>query len=343
MMKLWQRLAILIACLVVVTLIVLWLHDWHAPRWSTTRTRAERGDTRAQFDLGSAYFYGKGPKQDYVQALHWYRLAADGGEARAEDALGYMYLTGRGVPLDYAEGLRWYKRAAEHGNAKGQFDLATVYDDGIGVPPDYAEANHWFRKSADQNYPKAQDAIGYMYYAGKGLPQDYGQALFWYRKAAEQGYAKAEFDLASLYYKGLRAPQDYAEARRWYIKAAKQGNGDARQALALLGMESSTATKLEYIELLGGLFLGIWVLMDVLSHPGRHWDLRQAALLLLGLVCFGISGMNLYVIFQGGLLYCSYPLAFHIVKRSLIGIAILIFVTVVLPAKKRPNALPRAT
>src|SRR5579872_3584748 len=35
----------------------------------------------------------------------------------------------------------------------------------------------------------------------------------------------------------------------------------------------------------------------------------------------------------GGLGYCAYPLAFHIVKRVLIGIAIVITVTVVLPAK----------
>jgi hypothetical protein len=339
-MKFWRTVAALIACAGVVALLLVWLHNRQATQWSATRTRAERGDAKAQSDLASTYYYGTGIPQDYAEALRWYKMAADQGEPSAEDALAYVYFTGRGVSQDYAEALRWYKRAAEHGSAKGQFDLGTVYDDGVGIPPDYVEASRWFRKAADQNYAKAQDAIGYMYYAGRGLPQDYAQAFSWYRKAAEQGYPKAEFDLATMYYKGRGTPPDKTEARSWYIKAAKQGNADARQALTLLGTESSRVTKLEYIELVGGLFVGVWVLMDVLLHDRKHWGLRKSALLALGFACLGIAGMNLYVVLQDGLLYCSHPLAFHVVRRSLIGIAILIFATVVLPAKKNSNALP---
>ena len=47
-----------------------------------------------------------------------------------------------------------------------------------------------------------------------------------------------------------------------------------------------------------------------------------------------ISGMNLYTILHGGLGYCAYPVAFRVVKRILIGTAVMIIVTVVLPAKK---------
>jgi hypothetical protein len=177
-----------------------------------------------------------------------------------------------------------------------------------------------------------------MYYAGRGVPQDYSQAFFWYRKAAEQGYAKAEFDLSSMYYKGLGTSQDYAEARRWCIKAAKQGNADGQQALGLFGTQSSTVTKLEYIELLTCLPLGLWVLAAFFVHQGNILDWRQAALLLLGLVFLANSGMSLYVIVHGGLVYCSYPVAFHIVRRLLLGTAVLIIITVVLPAKKAPHA-----
>jgi TPR repeat protein len=342
-MKLWHTVGALIACAGAVVLVLAFLHHRQAALWSITRTRAERGDASAQFDLASAYYYGKGVPQDHSEALRWYQKAADQGEPRAEDALGYMYLTGVGVPQDPAIALRWYKKAADHGSAKGQFDLATVYDEGIGVPPNYVEASRWFRKSADQNYAKAQDALGYMYYAGRGLPQDHVQALLWYQKAAEQGYAKAEFDLASMYYKGLGTSQNYAEARRWCIKAAKQGNPDAQQALVTLGAESSTVTILDYSEFLGGLFLGVWSLMDLLLHRRKPLDWRQAPLLLFGLVWLGISGMSLYVILHRGLLYCSYPVAFHIVKRLLIAGAMLICVIVILPAKKRQSALPRQT
>jgi len=91
-MKLWRKVAVLIACAGVVALVVLWLHHRQATQWSTTRTRAEQGDPKAQFDLGSAYFYGKGVPQDYVEALRWYKKAAGQEEPRAEDALGYMYV-----------------------------------------------------------------------------------------------------------------------------------------------------------------------------------------------------------------------------------------------------------
>jgi len=336
----WKPTIAITCVLVVCAASLLWWQYRRRPveRLNALRARAAQGNPKAQFGLASAYYRGKGVPQDYAEALRWYKMAADQGEPDAEDGLGYMYVAGRGTKQDYAEALRWYKRAAEHGNAKGQFDLATVYDDGIGVPPDYIEASRWFRKAADQNYAKAQDGLGYMYYAGRGLPQDYAQAFSWYRKAAEQGYAKAEFDLACMYYKGVGTAQDYAEARRWYIKAAKRGDADAQQALGLFGTQSSTVTKLEYIELLTCLPLGLWVLVSFFVHQGNVLDWRQAALLLLGLVFLTNSGMSLYVIVHGGLLYCSYPLAFHIVRWVLIGTAVLIIVTVVLPAKKEPNA-----
>jgi uncharacterized protein len=103
-MKLWRTVGTLIACAGVVALAVLWLHHRQAAQWSTTRTRAEQGDARAQFDLASGFYYGKEVPQDYGEALRWYKMAADLGEPRAEDALGYMYLKGQGAPQDYAQG-----------------------------------------------------------------------------------------------------------------------------------------------------------------------------------------------------------------------------------------------
>ena len=340
----WKA-ATAIACLTVVCAASLlwWGHAHRAVGGANVaepvialRARAEQGDPRAQFDLGSAYYYGKGVQQDYIEALRWYRKAAEQREPRAEDALGYIYLNGHTVPQDYAQAFQWYKKGAEDGNAKAQVDLAFMYYYGSGVLCDYAEARRWIEKSADQHYARAQDALGYLYYAGLGVPRDYAVAFIWYRRAAEQGYSKAEFDLASMYYKGEGVAQNYAEARRWYLKAAKQGNADAQQALRLLRAQSAV-TKLEYFELLAGLPFGLWILTAFFVHRGNIFDWRQAALFLLGLIFLANSGMSLYVIVHGGLLYCSYPVAFHIVRWVLIGTAVLIIVTVILPAKKLPD------
>ncbi len=204
---------------------------------------------------------------------------------------------------------------------------------------DYAEAGRWSEKAADQNYAEAQDALGSMYYAGQGLPQDFSQAFIWYRKAAEHGYARAEFDLATMYYNGIGTTRDYAEGRRWCIRAAMHADGETEHALKLLAMEVGMVTKLELFEFLTALPLGVWVLASFFVHRGNGLDWRQGSLLLLAIVFLAISGMSLYVVVHGGLGYCSYPVAFRIVKRVLIGTACLIIVTVVLPAKK-PNAAP---
>jgi len=61
------------------------------------------------------YENGSGVKQDYAEAAKWYRKAAERGDARAQYNLGFMYLNGTGVPQDYAEAEKWYKsRGAGH-------------------------------------------------------------------------------------------------------------------------------------------------------------------------------------------------------------------------------------
>ncbi len=46
-------------------------------------TAAEKGDDRAQYSLGYCYYYGYGVKQDYKQAVEWFRKAAEKGNEQA--------------------------------------------------------------------------------------------------------------------------------------------------------------------------------------------------------------------------------------------------------------------
>ncbi|HEY2858774.1 MAG TPA: SEL1-like repeat protein, partial [Terracidiphilus sp.] len=41
-------------------------------------------DPQTQFNRGSAYWYGEGAPQDYVQAANWFRKAAEQGYAEAQ-------------------------------------------------------------------------------------------------------------------------------------------------------------------------------------------------------------------------------------------------------------------
>jgi clan AA aspartic protease (TIGR02281 family) len=59
-------------------------------------------------------------RQDYDEAVKWFRKAAEQGNAWGQGALGMMYHYGHGVPQDYAEAEKWLRRAAEQGHAEAQ-------------------------------------------------------------------------------------------------------------------------------------------------------------------------------------------------------------------------------
>ena len=46
--------------------------------------------------------------------------AAERGDAHAQALLGEMYEKGRGVRQDYAEAVKWFRQAAEQGHAVAQ-------------------------------------------------------------------------------------------------------------------------------------------------------------------------------------------------------------------------------
>ena len=58
------------------------------------RAKAESGDARAQFNLGSSYANGEGVVKDDVEAVKWYRKAAEQNNASAQFNLGVRYDTG---------------------------------------------------------------------------------------------------------------------------------------------------------------------------------------------------------------------------------------------------------
>jgi hypothetical protein len=185
------------------------------------------------------------------------RARAEQGDAKAQSDLASMYYHGKGVPQDYAEAARWYRRAAEQGNVKAEYGLGYMYSQRQGLPRDYTEAANWYRKAAEQGDTKAQDGIAFLFYQGQGVTQDYTEAVRWYHKAADQGDAMAQDGLGFTYYQGKGVPQDYTEAARWYRKAAKQGDEQARRALGSMKIGYTTQSKIN----LSIVFLGSIVLL----------------------------------------------------------------------------------
>ena len=186
---------------------------------------SDRDAAHAGRRIGAFYELGYALKQDYEQAMLWYRKAADGGDVTAILNIGRLYDNAFGVPRDYATALVWYRRAAERVNAEAMTNIGAMYSTGQGVERDYDEAMRWLRRSASQGEPTAMRYIGSMYDAGHGVPQDDAEAMRWFRKAADQGNARAMNGIGYLFDSGRGVRQDFQEAMRWYRKAA-EGGGD---------------------------------------------------------------------------------------------------------------------
>src|SRR6266536_2938161 len=95
------------------------------------------------------------------------RAGADKGDAKAQYELGCAFFSGiLGVAKDKAEAVKWYRKAAEQNVADAQFSLGACYANGQGATKDDAEAVKWFRKAAEQNYARAQYSLGGRYTTG---------------------------------------------------------------------------------------------------------------------------------------------------------------------------------
>jgi hypothetical protein len=94
-------------------------------------------------DAASVYDSG-----EYTQAVHLFRPLAEKGNVKAQLQLGIMYDMGLGVSQDYQEALKWYRKAAKQGLPQAQSNLGVMYDLGQGVPQDSIRAHMWYTVAA---------------------------------------------------------------------------------------------------------------------------------------------------------------------------------------------------
>src|ERR1700730_1348403 len=73
-------------------------------------------------------------KQDYPEALRILRPLAERGDAKAQNNLGKMFEQGLGVARDDTEAMNWYRKSAEQGLAEAQYNLGLMSREGQGTP-----------------------------------------------------------------------------------------------------------------------------------------------------------------------------------------------------------------
>ena len=218
------------------------------------KTRADRGDVRAQVNVGWMYYYGKGVPQDKAQALVWYRKAAEQGDVTSMFNLAYGYDHGDGVGRDVHESRTWYARASEQKNALVRLDLErltkTFFIPSTAQPriaKIWAEQNRVHpAKAADE--ARIADAPAKIAAPAPVVKKDKDEStsspalnsevekfqdprLEGIRQAAEAGDKHAQVTLGWIYSSGQGIPVDKVKAASWYRLAAEKGDLKAQVAL----------------------------------------------------------------------------------------------------------------
>ena len=76
---------------------------------------AKGHDLVSQYELGLRYYHGYDVKQNYREAVKWWRKAAEDGLVFAQYALGTCFLLGKGVKKSKSTATKWLWEAIEHG------------------------------------------------------------------------------------------------------------------------------------------------------------------------------------------------------------------------------------
>ena len=109
---------------------------------------AEKGDPKAQLNLGLLYDQGLGVDQDYTEAAKWYRSSALQGVQLAMLNLASLHFEGLGVSQSDTEAFGWYEKAALAGNPTAQYNLSVMFEEGLGTETDPIKAMAWLDLAA---------------------------------------------------------------------------------------------------------------------------------------------------------------------------------------------------
>ncbi|MFW6093892.1 MAG: caspase family protein [Pseudomonadota bacterium] len=86
-------------------------------------------------------------RADYKSALKVWMPAAERGDPKAQTNVGEIFEKGLGTDPNYEAAAIWYRKAAEQGYERAQFNLGTLYEQGLGVEQDSVTALNWYRQA----------------------------------------------------------------------------------------------------------------------------------------------------------------------------------------------------
>ena len=122
---------------------------------SMLRRAAEGGFAPAQFSMGMLL---KDRKQ-WTEAARWFRLSAAQEDPASLYQLGLAYYRGRGVARDRARAFELMLQSARSGYATAEYGVGLLYEMGGGTTRDVATARQWLQRAADKGLEEAREKL----------------------------------------------------------------------------------------------------------------------------------------------------------------------------------------
>ena len=215
----------------------------HEEMYNLIKPLADKGVAYAQARLGDLYRCGAWVKQDYKEAIRYYKLSAEQGDTDGLFSLGISYRDGEGVEKNYNEAFKYLKLAADKGDMDSQAEIGQMYLNKDYGAQDYNEAFKYLKLAADQGDEDSIIDVGEMYYKGLGISQNYNEALKYFKLAADKDFNKGLYYIGNMYENGYGVPQNLSEAVKYYELASEKGSILANEALNRINKKSKDTSK----------------------------------------------------------------------------------------------------
>lgn len=170
-------------------------------------------------------------RQDYEEAIRYYKQAAAKGNGNSMNDLGYIYGAIEGF-VDLNASFEWYRRGVEAGSPNAANGLANCYMDGLGTTADINKAIELYEQSAAKHVSYAHYNLGILYYEGIHVPKNDEKALLHFLTASRLGYECHNY-VGVL----LEATGDFKNACKAYKEGVKYKDPDCAFNLGRLHEE----------------------------------------------------------------------------------------------------------
>ncbi|KAM6223480.1 death ligand signal enhancer [Rhynchocyon petersi] len=232
---------------------------------------------------------------DYMTAFSYFQKAADRGYSKAQYNVGLCYEHGRGTPRDLCKAVLYYQLAAHQGHSLAQYRYARclLQDPAFLRDPERQRALAMLKQVADSGLKEAQAFLGVLFTKEPYLEEQRAVKYLWL--AANNGDSQSRYHLGICYEKGLGVQRNLGEAMRCYQQSAALGNEPARKRLqTLFSMETAALSPRDLV--VTGLksfsspsLCSLNTLLAGASHLPHAWSTGN-----LGLLCrSGHLGPNL--------------------------------------------------